>query len=579
MGYLLPSIKYIAKRTPTSSSYINSTIAFFLGIDLKEIYIMSPSEKEKYAPTSNHMETHDDGSNPKDVVVDAAARGQAASGFETLTPWETIKTFKWASLACFAAAFSAATDGYQIGMNASIIANKGFVQVFATRINAKGIKYLESPVLIGWSSCQSVGQIIGMTTLPFLSSRYGRKVAMFTYWFILAMSVLTESLARRWEVWLVGKLLAGIGVGCLQSTLPTYIAEVAPVRIRGGLLMCYSFWWTVGSFFSYIALQTMSRKQPYHWLEPIYTQWAQIGIMFIIYLFLPESPAWCVTANKMDRARKELRKLNGKVPGYDIDQQVQILVLAVEHERAVAVEQRREHWTAIFRGTDGMRTLISLWTNMSQQFIGLTLFGTFGTYFFQQAGLQDPFTIKCITSSLNIVTVLLTVLVADRLGRRWIACTGTTLCWTACMCIGILGVTKRVRATDYLFVFFACCWNVGLTANGAAGWGYIGEISSQRLRPYTAGFAAASTCVVGVVMNVLVPYMTNANAWNWGYKTGWFYAGVGLPFAAGIWFLIPETKGRSAAELDELFERKIKPWRFSKTETATQRLINTQAER
>lgn len=30
---------------------------------------------------------------------------------------------------------------------------------------------------------------------------------------------------------------------------------------------------------------------------------------------------------------------------------------------------------------------------------------------------------------------------------------------------------------------------------------------------------------------------------------------------------------RSAAELDELFERKVKPWRFHKTETATQRLV------
>jgi hypothetical protein len=32
---------------------------------------------------------------------------------------------------------------------------------------------------------------------------------------------------------------------------------------------------------------------------------------------------------------------------------------------------------------------------------------------------------------------------------------------------------------------------------------------------------------------------------------------------------------RSAAELDELFERKIKPWNFSKTETATQRLVRS----
>ena len=84
---------------------------------------------------------------------------------------------------------------------------------------------------------------------------------------------------------------------------------------------------------------------------------------------------------------------------------------------------------------------------------------------------------------------------------------------------------------------------MGLTASGAAGWGFIGEISSQRLRPYTAGFGAAATCVIGVVMNQLTPYMVNVKEWNWGLKTGWFYAGIGLPFAIGMWLLIPETAG------------------------------------
>lgn len=36
---------------------------------------------------------------------------------------------------------------------------------------------------------------------------------------------------------------------------------------------------------------------------------------------------------------------------------------------------------------------------------------------------------------------------------------------------------------------------------------------------------------------------------------------------------------RSAAELDELFERGIKPWRFHKTATATERLVNAGIDR
>lgn len=344
-------------------------------------------------------------------------------------------------------------------MNSGIVANKGFINQFATETGEDGLPALASPVMAGWSSIQSVGQIIGMVSLSFVSSRFGRKVAMYTYWLILAFSVLAESLARRWEVWLVGKLLAGIGVGCLQTTLPTYIAEVAPVRIRGGLLMLYSFWWTVGTFFAYIAMQSMNTNRPNNYLDPIYTQWAQIGLMLIIYIFLPESPVWCVTRGDREKAKKALAKLNSDVPGYDLDHQIEALVLSVEHERAIATEQQREHWYAIFKGTDGLRTVIALWTNLSQQFLGLTLFSTFGTYFFQQSGLEDPFLIKCITSSINIATIIIVVFVADIIGRRRIACYATTLMWVSCAVIGILGVVPEVSATSYVFVLFACFWS------------------------------------------------------------------------------------------------------------------------
>ncbi|KAL3480570.1 general substrate transporter [Aspergillus californicus] len=533
--------------------------------------MVSTSPEEKFTPLE-HVETAD-APVKNEAAVDAANRGQLMTGYEHLTVLETIKKFKLCTLVCFAMAFGAATDGYQIGINASIIANKGFVAQFATQSSPDGSPALASPILSGWSSIMSCGQIIGMTSLPFLSSRYGRKVAMYSYWLVLVGSVIAESVTTVWQGWLIGKLLAGIGVGCVQSTVPTYIAEVAPVRIRGALLMSYSLWWTLGSFFAQVALQHLSRSDPTDFRTPIYTQWGQLGLMLLIYLLVPETPAWCVSAGKLERAKRELLKLHRDVDDYDVEHQLQVLVMSAEHERALAVEQRREHWYEIFRGVNGLRTIITLWTNLSQQFIGLTLFGTFGTYFFQQAGIDDPFRVKVITSSIQIATVLVLITIVDLTGRRILACSGTTLSWLSCIAIGIIGVVPQVKASTYIFILFACFWNVGLAANGATGWGYIGEISSQRLRPYTAGFGAASTCVVGVVMNVLVPYMTNANEWNWSLKTGWFYAGVGFPFALGMWFLIPETTGRSAAELDELFERRIKPWRFHKTKTATQRLI------
>lgn len=49
-----------------------------------------------------------------DLAAEAATQGQALSGYEHLSFWETVRTFKMASLVCLLSAFSAGADGYQI---------------------------------------------------------------------------------------------------------------------------------------------------------------------------------------------------------------------------------------------------------------------------------------------------------------------------------------------------------------------------------------------------------------------------------------------------------------------------------
>ncbi|KAI8684715.1 MFS domain-containing protein [Fusarium keratoplasticum] len=77
--------------------------------------------------------------------------------------------------------------------------------------------------------------------------------------------------------------------------------------------------------------------------------------------------------------------------------------------------------------------------------------------------------------------------------------------------------------------------------------------------------------------------MINAEEWDWGLKTARLYVGLGAPFTVGMWFLIAETKGHvklafPSAELDELFERKTKPFRFHKTTIVTQRMVQMNGE-
>jgi MFS family permease len=307
----------------------------------------------------------------------------------------------------------------------------------------------------------NLGQIIGMVSQAFLSGRYGRKASMYALWLVICAGCIIEVFSREWKSWLVAKLLGGIGVGCMQTTMPTYISEVAPTRIRGTFLMMYSVWWVTGQFFGTLALQVLSKKDPMDYLTPVYSQFAQVGVMLVIYLVLPESPSWLISRGSTECAKKALLFINRGVEDFDIDRQYSVALLALQHEKRIAAEQSREKWYAIFRGVNGWRTIVSCWCLMAQMFIGLGLFLTYGSYFFQQAGMEDPFAVVCITSGINIAATLVIVWMSEAkgLGRRRLATYGTTLCWTCNLLIGILGVVSLNSTVKGLLVFLAVLWS------------------------------------------------------------------------------------------------------------------------
>jgi SP family general alpha glucoside:H+ symporter-like MFS transporter len=71
--------------------------------------------------------------------------------------------------------------------------------------------------------------------------------------------------------------------------------------------------------------------------------------------------------------------------------------------------------------------------------------------------------------------------------------------------------------------------------------------------------------ITGVIANVLTPHMLNPDAWNWGAKAGFFWAGVGALCAVWTYYRVPEPKGRSYAEMDMLFDARVSARKFRET--------------
>lgn len=137
----------------------------------------------------------------------------------------------------------------------------------------------------------------------------------------------------------------------------------------------------VGQLLAPTALLRLNVTHPYDWRVAVYTQWGMIGLMGIIFVFLPESPWWLVSKGKLDAAEKIMNRYRGHIEGFNVKQEVEIMAATVDEERQQAVERGRIGHLAVFKGTNLKRFIIALWPKFMQGFVGLTLFNTYATYF------------------------------------------------------------------------------------------------------------------------------------------------------------------------------------------------------
>ncbi|KAH8585911.1 general substrate transporter [Bisporella sp. PMI_857] len=478
---------------------------------------------------------------------------------DDLSVWEGAKKYKLVTAVAMCAAFSSSLDGYQISLNGGIVSNKGFIAQFAP----PGTKIIEGKYISAWGGIQSAGQTVGQIFLQFATEAFGRKIALLILWGFLTASIFAETFANNWRHWLVAKLLSGAGVGMLQATLPVYLSELAPTQLKGFLINAYTFWFVLGQLAGSVSLNRLHTIAPMDFRTPIYTQWAMIGAMLAIFLVIPETPWWLVSKGKFDKARKVLLRYNGHMEDYNVEEVISVMNTTIEGERYIAKRDAQEGQFEIFRGRNLLRFIIAGWPKITQQLVGLTVFNTYSTYFFQYAGNKNPFLVTVILCSVQLLSMILTALLTDSVGRRPLTVYPYGVTVVSVLCLGIVGCFDYTsKAISSLVVFFACLATFSTTGASAIGYAYAAEVPQQRLRARTAGWALASSNLIAIMFSFCTPLMINGDTTRWGVRTGFFFAASGSIAVVISWFILPELARRTPGEIDEMFEKKINLRKF-----------------
>ncbi|WWC60749.1 uncharacterized protein I303_103325 [Kwoniella dejecticola CBS 10117] len=506
------------------------------------------NEKDHEVVHADHLQTAEEVRR----TMSKGGQVQMRSKHDDLGLWATVKQNKVIAGVAMAAAFSASLEGYQINLNGGIISNKGFIALMPR--DAKGAilgKYVSA-----WGGIQSTGQTLGQIFLQYATDALGRKVAMYILFAFLVASVIVESTVKGWQTWLVAKLFSGIGVGMLQTTLPVYIAEIAPNNLRGFLINAYTFWFCLGQLLAGVALNELNARKV-NFKDAIYTQWGMIGIMGIIFVLLPESPWWLVGKGKLDKASRVLERYYGRIEGYNVADEVNVMVATIEAERVTAARNNQEGPWAVFQGRNLLRLLIAAAPKIIQQFVGLSVFNSYSTYFFQLAGNKNPFLVTVILGCVQLLAMLITAPLSDSIGRRPLTVYPYGITSLSVLALGIIGFFDySSKSLGSLLIFFACLATFTTTGASAIGYVYASEIPTYRLRARTSGWGLALSNMVAILFSFCTPLMLNGDA-KWGVKTGLFFGVAGSIATVVGWFILPEVARRSPAEIDELFEKKV----------------------
>lgn len=97
-----------------------------------------------------------------------------------------------------------------------------------------------------------------------------------------------------------------------------------------------------------------------------------------------------------------------------------------------------------------------------------------------------------------------------------------------------------------------------------ASYAIAGEASALNLRAKTQGIGVLIHNLFNIIFNLILPYIYNPDSGDLRAKTGFVYAGFTFVGLAGSWILIPEMKGRTVVDLDQMFELKLPAREFSR---------------
>ena len=355
-----------------------------------------------------------------------------------------------------------------------------------------------SSILISGALTSLVGGI--------LADRYGRTRMIALGSLIFGIGAALETTSVHLAMFIIGRLIKGVGQGTFLMTVYVLVAEISPAKRRGTVTNITQIMISSGIVLGYfICYGTQVLAGSLSWRLPLAIQAAIALTNAAACSLVPQSPRWLLAKGRTDQARQTIAQL-GIAEG-EQEELFRQSVAGLEHSPDLSffdsvketLHEFREAFAAPVRG----RTIFGCFILGMQQFSGIDGVLYYAPIMFRQAGLDSTkasFFASGISALVMMAVTIPATLMCDMWGRKTSSLVGGSLTSFFMLLIGSLYAAGKVYADHgvarwvvivsiYLFAcVFSATWALGLRM-------YLIESLPRKTRSSGASLAQASNWV------------------------------------------------------------------------------------
>ena len=383
------------------------------------------------------------------------------------------------------------------------------------------------------------GTVFGALFGGWPTDKFGRKFTLLFIGVLYVVSALGCGFANGVEMFIVARVLGGIGIGISTVAAPLYISEIAPPAYRGRLAGMFQFNIVFGiviAFLSNAVIAHFGGENAWRWMLGIA---AVPSVIYASMCFgLPESPRWLLS-RKGDRAAglKVLRLIEPELPQAQLDAHADELIAAAKSEKASA----STFWTWRLRVPICLAFFVAFFNQLS----GINAVLYFAPRIFEMTGLGEK---AALLQSVgigitNLVFTFVGLWLIDRLGRRTLLFIGSF------GYIASLGLTSWAFFTQHYAIVPVCIFSfiaAHAVGQGAVIWVLISEIFPNRHRAEGQALGSFTHWMFAALLTSFFPKMVTAFAPGYVFA---FFAFMMVTQLIWVKCYVPETKGISLEEM------------------------------